>query len=117
MFGSIIKCSVGILLVGLDHQARIQTMHRSRVPYRCGIFKTVYNCCEAGFGRRKRIALYVASLPYQSLFQWHERFRLERVDPLEEGCRTVESVAQSVYVDTTSCSEVGRSPCGEPGGA
>ncbi|KAI5683410.1 hypothetical protein M9H77_04638 [Catharanthus roseus] len=26
-------------------------MHRSRAPYRCGLFKTVYNCCKTGFGR------------------------------------------------------------------
>ncbi|KAI5675791.1 hypothetical protein M9H77_06741 [Catharanthus roseus] len=25
-------------------------MHRSRAPYRCGLFKIVYNCYEAGFG-------------------------------------------------------------------
>ncbi|KAI5662616.1 hypothetical protein M9H77_21939 [Catharanthus roseus] len=26
-------------------------MHRSRAPYRCGLFKTIYNCCETSFGR------------------------------------------------------------------
>ncbi|KAI5676109.1 hypothetical protein M9H77_07059 [Catharanthus roseus] len=44
-------------------------------------------------------------------------FRLERVDPLEEGRSTVEDLAQSVYVDSTSCFAVGRLPCGEPRGA
>ncbi|KAI5671793.1 hypothetical protein M9H77_12157 [Catharanthus roseus] len=63
------------------------------------------------------IALYVASPPYEGLFRWHGRFRLGRVDPLEEGRSTVGGVAQSVYVDTALCSAVGRPPCGEPGGA
>ncbi|KAI5673209.1 hypothetical protein M9H77_13573 [Catharanthus roseus] len=26
-------------------------MHRSRAPYKCGLFKTIYNRCETGFGR------------------------------------------------------------------
>ncbi|KAI5667408.1 hypothetical protein M9H77_17261 [Catharanthus roseus] len=64
-----------------------------------------------------RIALYVASPPYEGLFRWNGRFRLGRVDLLEEGRSTVEGVAQSVHVDTASCSTVGRPPCGEPGGA
>ncbi|KAI5676911.1 hypothetical protein M9H77_07861 [Catharanthus roseus] len=64
-----------------------------------------------------RIALYVASPLYEGLFRWRGRFRLGRVDPLEEGRSTVEGVAQSVYVDTTSCSAVGWPPCEEPGGA
>ncbi|KAI5667818.1 hypothetical protein M9H77_17671 [Catharanthus roseus] len=33
------------------------------------------------------IALYVASPLYEGLFRWHERFKLRRVDPLEEGRR------------------------------
>ncbi|KAI5681296.1 hypothetical protein M9H77_02523 [Catharanthus roseus] len=37
--------------------------------------------------KHQRIALYMASPPYKGLFRWHERFRLERVDPLEEGRR------------------------------
>ncbi|KAI5671575.1 hypothetical protein M9H77_11939 [Catharanthus roseus] len=36
--------------------------------------------------------------PYEGLFRWHGRFRQER------------GVAQSVYVDTASCSAVGRPP-------
>ncbi|KAI5667626.1 hypothetical protein M9H77_17479 [Catharanthus roseus] len=68
-------------------------------------------------GLHQRIALYMASLPYEGLFRWRGRFRLKRVDPLEEGRSTMEGVAQSVYVDTASCSAVGRLPCGEPGGA
>ncbi|KAI5653936.1 hypothetical protein M9H77_31123 [Catharanthus roseus] len=67
--------------------------------------------------KRQRIALYVASPPYEGRFQWRGRFRLERLDPLEEGRSTVQGVAQSVYVDTSSCSAVGRPPCGEPGRA
>ncbi|KAI5676591.1 hypothetical protein M9H77_07541 [Catharanthus roseus] len=35
--------------------------------------------------KRQRIALYVASPPYESLFLWRGRFRLGIVDPLEEG--------------------------------
>ncbi|KAI5653652.1 hypothetical protein M9H77_30839 [Catharanthus roseus] len=34
-----------------------------------------------------RIALYMASPPYKGLFRWRGRFRLGRVDPLEEGRR------------------------------
>ncbi|KAI5654728.1 hypothetical protein M9H77_31915 [Catharanthus roseus] len=33
------------------------------------------------------IPLYVASPPYEGLFRWRGRFRLGRVDPLEEGRR------------------------------
>ncbi|KAI5681549.1 hypothetical protein M9H77_02777 [Catharanthus roseus] len=36
---------------------------------------------------RQRITLYVASPPYEGLFRWPGRFRLGRVDPLEEGRR------------------------------
>ncbi|KAI5654303.1 hypothetical protein M9H77_31490 [Catharanthus roseus] len=55
---------------------------------------------------------------YEGLFRWRRRFILGRVDLLEEGRSTVEGVAQSVYVDTASCSAVGRTPCGgEPRGA
>ncbi|KAI5654238.1 hypothetical protein M9H77_31425 [Catharanthus roseus] len=36
---------------------------------------------------RQRILLYVAILPYEGLFRWRGRFRLRRVDPLEEGRR------------------------------
>ncbi|KAI5674060.1 hypothetical protein M9H77_14424 [Catharanthus roseus] len=28
-------------------------MYKGRAPYRCGLFKMVYNCCETGFGRTK----------------------------------------------------------------
>ncbi|KAI5668457.1 hypothetical protein M9H77_18310 [Catharanthus roseus] len=66
---------------------------------------------------RSKIALYVASPPYEGLFRWRGRFRFGRVDPLKELCSTMEGVAQSVYVDTASCSAVGRPPCGEPGEA
>ncbi|KAI5658143.1 hypothetical protein M9H77_26936 [Catharanthus roseus] len=52
---------------------------------------------------RQRIAL-----SYEGLLRWRGRFRLGRVDPLEEGRSTVEGVAQSVYVDTASCYTVGR---------
>ncbi|KAI5676447.1 hypothetical protein M9H77_07397 [Catharanthus roseus] len=57
---------------------------------RCGLFKMIYSCCEVGFGytqKRQRIALYVASPPYEGIFRWSGRFRLERVDLLEEGHR------------------------------
>ncbi|KAI5658194.1 hypothetical protein M9H77_26987 [Catharanthus roseus] len=37
--------------------------------------------------KRHKIALYVASPPYEGLFRWRGRFRLGRVDPLEEGHR------------------------------
>ncbi|KAI5648122.1 hypothetical protein M9H77_34127 [Catharanthus roseus] len=35
--------------------------------------------------KHQRIVLYVASPPYEGLFQWRERFKLKRVDPLKEG--------------------------------
>ncbi|KAI5663636.1 hypothetical protein M9H77_22959 [Catharanthus roseus] len=41
-------------------------------------------CCVR---KRQRIALYVASPPYEGLFRWRGQFRLGRVDPLEEGYR------------------------------
>ncbi|KAI5675348.1 hypothetical protein M9H77_06298 [Catharanthus roseus] len=55
----------------------------------CGLFKTVHSCYEIGFcyTQRQRIALYVASPPYEGLFQCRGRFRLGRMDPLEEGRR------------------------------
>ncbi|KAI5653060.1 hypothetical protein M9H77_30247 [Catharanthus roseus] len=37
--------------------------------------------------KRQWIALYVTSLPYEGLFRWRGRFKLGRVDPLEEGRR------------------------------
>ncbi|KAI5675505.1 hypothetical protein M9H77_06455 [Catharanthus roseus] len=45
----------------------LEETHRSGAPY--------------------RIALYVASPSYESLFRWRGRFRLRRVDPLEERRR------------------------------
>ncbi|KAI5667763.1 hypothetical protein M9H77_17616 [Catharanthus roseus] len=42
---------------------------------------------EKEFVCAQRIALYVASLPYEGLFRRRRRFRLERVDLLEEGRR------------------------------
>ncbi|KAI5657800.1 hypothetical protein M9H77_26593 [Catharanthus roseus] len=87
-------------------------MLRSRAPYKCDLFKMIYNCCKPGFDhtQRQRIALYMAGPPYEGLFRWHGRFRLGRVDPLEEGRSTVEGMAQSNYVDTASCSAVGGPP-------
>ncbi|KAI5652836.1 hypothetical protein M9H77_30023 [Catharanthus roseus] len=35
----------------------------------------------------QKIALYVASPSYESLFRWRGRFKLGKVDPLEEGRR------------------------------
>ncbi|KAI5658975.1 hypothetical protein M9H77_27768 [Catharanthus roseus] len=64
----------------------------------------------------KRIALYMTSPSYEGLFRWRGRFKLGRVDPIEEGRSTVESLAQSVYVDIASCSAMGRPPCGESRG-
>ncbi|KAI5682537.1 hypothetical protein M9H77_03765 [Catharanthus roseus] len=37
--------------------------------------------------KRQRIAQYMGSPLYEGIFQWHGRFRLGRVDPLEEGRR------------------------------
>ncbi|KAI5677534.1 hypothetical protein M9H77_08484 [Catharanthus roseus] len=46
-----------------------------------------YLVCDLSTRSTSRIALYMASPPYEGLFQWRGRFRLERVDQLEEGCR------------------------------
>ncbi|KAI5677844.1 hypothetical protein M9H77_08794 [Catharanthus roseus] len=72
----------------------------SRAPYMCGLFKTVDNYCELGFDSIQgyssgydhvfesiRGLHCVASPPYEGLFRWSGRFRLGRVDLLEEGNR------------------------------
>ncbi|KAI5648764.1 hypothetical protein M9H77_34769 [Catharanthus roseus] len=76
----------------------------------CTHINLAYMCVVAQACGELRIALYMASPPYEGLFRWRGRFRLEKVDPLKERHSTVEGVAQSFYVDTVSCSAVGRPP-------
>ncbi|KAI5653296.1 hypothetical protein M9H77_30483 [Catharanthus roseus] len=58
-------------------------MKKRKNPLRPGCQFWLRSCVQ----KRQRIALYVASLPYEGLFRWRGRFRLWRVDPLEEGRR------------------------------
>ncbi|KAI5678416.1 hypothetical protein M9H77_09366 [Catharanthus roseus] len=54
-------------------------------------FQTVTKCCYFWNDitqHRQRIALYVDSPPYEGHFRWRGRFRLEKMDQLEEGCRS-----------------------------
>ncbi|KAI5677025.1 hypothetical protein M9H77_07975 [Catharanthus roseus] len=64
-------------------------------------------------GNKHHICIQIIIVVKKNLFvhrassEGIDGFKLERVDPLKEGRRTVEDLAQSVYVDTALCSAMG----------
>ncbi|KAI5675473.1 hypothetical protein M9H77_06423 [Catharanthus roseus] len=59
-------------------------MHRSRAPYRCGLFKTVYNCCETGFGCTQ-VTVLVMILCLKALEELHCTWLVPRTRASSDG--------------------------------